>query len=68
MTSSILGSLTNTVLYLGLMLLFYLLCGIDATGVLSLIGGTALLAGSCEAAAAAILVTPILAALKRIRK
>ena len=55
-------------LYLGLMLLFYILCGIDASGVLSLIGGTALLAGSCEAAAAAILVTPILTALKRIRK
>lgn len=65
---SVVGSLTNTVLYLGLMLLFYILCGIDATSVLSLIGGTALLAGSCEAAAAAILVTPILAALKRIRK
>ena len=65
---SIVGSLTNTVLYLGLMLLFYILCGIDASGVLSLIGGTALLAGSCEAAAAAILVTPILTALKLIRK
>lgn len=68
MAGSIVGSLTNTALYLGLMLLFYILCGIDTAGVLSLIGGTALLAGSCEAAAAAILVTPILAALKRIRK
>ena len=66
--SAVAGSLTNTVLYLGLMLLFYILCGIDASGVLSLIGGTALLAGSCEAVAAAILVTPILSALKRIRK
>ena len=61
MAASVVGSLTNTVLYLGLMLLFYIICGIDATGVLSLIGGTALLAGSCE-------VTPILAALKRVRK
>ena len=66
--AAIAGSLTNTVLYLGLMLLFYILCGIDTAGVLSLIGGTALIAGSCEAAAAAILCTPILAALKRIRK
>lgn len=66
--AAVAGSLTNTVLYLGLMLLFYILCGIDTAGVLSLIGGTALIAGSCEAAAAAILCTPILAALRRIRK
>ena len=62
------GSLTNTVLYLGLMLLFYILCGIDTAGVLGLIGGTALIAGSAEAVAAAVLCTPILAALKRVRK
>lgn len=66
--ASVMGSLTNTVLYLGMMLLFYILCGIDTAGVLSLIGGTAIIAGGCEALAAAILVTPILAALKRIRK
>ena len=61
-----LGSLTNTVLYLGLMLLFYIFCGIDTTSVLALIGGTALIAGSCEALAAAILVPPVLAAVSRI--
>ena len=62
------GSLTNTVLYLGLMLLFYTMCGIDTAGVLALIGGTALIAGTAEAAAATVLCTPILAALKRVRK
>lgn len=65
---AICGSLTNTVLYLGLMLLFYILCGIDTAGVLSLIGGVALIAGTAEAAAAAVLSTPILAALHRVRK
>lgn len=62
------GSLTNTVFYLGLMLLFYVMCGIDSSSVLGLIGGTAAIAGTCEAAAAAILVTPILAALQRVRR
>ena len=62
------GSLTNTVLYLGLMLLFYVLCGIDSGAVLGLIGGTAAIAGSAEAAVAAVLVTPILAALRRLTK
>lgn len=62
------GSLTNTVFYLGLMLLFYVLCGIDSTAVLGLIGGTAAIAGTCEAAVAAILVAPILAAIRKLRK
>ncbi len=66
--AAVCGSLTNTVLYLGLMLLFYVMCGIDTAGVLALIGGTALIAGLSEAAVAAILVTPILAAVKRIRR
>ena len=65
--AAVAGSLTNTIFYLGLMLLFYVLCGIDTASVLSLIGGTALIAGSCEAAAAAILVTPILAALRKLK-
>lgn len=59
------GSLTNTVFYLGLMLLFYILCGINSDKVLALIGGTGLIAGSCEAAAAAILCPPILSALHK---
>lgn len=66
--AAVAGSLTNTVFYLGLMLLFYALCGIDSTAVLGLIGGTAAIAGSCEAAVAAIVTTPILAALKKVRR
>lgn len=62
------GSLTNTVLYLGLMLLFYVLVGIDAGPVLGIIGGTGLIAGGSEAAAAAILVTPITIALWQIHR
>ena len=65
--AAVCGSLTNTVLYLGMMLLFYVMCGIDTAGVLALIGGTALIAGLSEAAVAAILVPPILAAVRKIR-
>lgn len=65
--AAVCGSLTNTIFYLGLMLLFYVLCGIDTASVLSPIGGTALIAGTCEAIAAAVLCTPILMALRRIR-
>lgn len=66
--AAVAGSLTNTVLYLGMMLLFYVLAGIDTAGVLGLIGGTGLIAGSAEAAVAAVLCTPILAALWKMRK
>ncbi|MDR0929392.1 MAG: ECF transporter S component [Oscillospiraceae bacterium] len=66
--AAIAGSLTNTVFYLGLMLLFYILLGLDAAPVLGLIGGTALIAGGSEAIAAAILVPPILLALQKVRK
>ncbi len=65
--AAVCGSMTNTILYLGLMLLFYVLCGIDSTKVLTLIGGTALLAGSMEAVVAAVLCTPILSALRRVK-
>lgn len=66
--AAVCGSLTNTVCYLGLMLLFYVLCGIDTASVLSLIGGTALIAGSCEAVAAAVLCTPIWLALRGLKR
>ncbi len=65
--AAVCGSLTNTVLYLGSMLLFYVMCGIDAAGVLALIGGTGLIAGLSEAVVAAILVPPIVTAVKKIR-
>ena len=63
-----LGSVTNTVLYLGLMLIFYVLCGIDNTAVLTTIGIVAGGAGPLEALAAAIITPPILTALWRIRR
>lgn len=67
MTSGItICSLTNTILYLGLMLLFYGMMGIDSANVLKLITGTGLIAGSLEAITAALLSTPILSALWKI--
>lgn len=62
------GSLTNTILYLGLMLLFYVLCGIDNSTVLAAIGATAGGAGPCEAIAAALICPPIITALWRVGK
>ena len=62
------GSLTNTVLYLGMMLLFYVMLGIDSEGVLALIGGTGLIAGTSEAVVAALISTPVLAALWSVQK
>ena len=62
------GSLTNTILYLGLMLLFYVIMGINSEKVLALIGGTGLLAGSAEAVVAAVISSPVLAALWKIKK
>ena len=66
--AAVAGSLTNTSLYLGLMLLFYVMLGIDSEGVLALIGGTGLIAGTSEAVVAALIATPVLAALWRVRK
>ena len=62
------GSLTNTFLYMGLMLLFYILCGIDTAAVLAMIGGVVLIAGSLEAVANAVIVSAAMAALRRLRK
>lgn len=64
--AAVLGSLTNTVFYLGLMLLFYVIMGIDHANLLALIGGTGLIAGTSEAVVAAIIATPVLAALWKI--
>ncbi len=65
--AAIAGSVTNTVLYLGMMLLFFVMVGLDSTEVLALIGGTGLIAGASEAAVAAILVTPITIALWKMQ-
>ena len=62
------GSITNTVLYLGSMLLFYKLCGIDNTSVLTTIAAVAGGAGPAEAIAAAVICPPVLAAISKIRR
>ena len=66
--AAVAGSLTNTIFYLGLMLLFYVIEGIDSTKVLTLIGGTGLIAGGLEAAANMIVSVPVVAALTKIMK
>ena len=63
--AAVAGSLTNTVLYLGLMLLFYRLLGLDDSRVLALIGGTALIAGSAEAVVNALITPAVVIALRK---
>ena len=62
------GSLCNTVFYLGLMLLFYILCGLNNSSVLAAIGGTGLIAGASEAIVAVLIVTPVTLAIRKIQK
>lgn len=62
------GSLTNTVFYLGLMLLFYTMVGLDSTGLRAVIAGVGLIAGGSEAAVNAILTTPIVMALWKVER
>ena len=62
------GSVTNTVFYLGLMLLFYVMAGIEYANLLALIGGTGLIAGAAEAVAAAVITMPVVIALRKIQK
>ena len=65
--SAVAGTLTNTVFYLGLMLLFYHLAGLDTAAIVGLITGTGIIAGGMEAIAAAVLTTPVVCALKRVK-
>lgn len=65
--AAVAGSLTNTILYLGLMLLFYVIMGIDSAKVLTIIGGTGLIAGSLEAVANALVSVPVLTALRKMQ-
>ncbi len=62
------GSLTNTILYLGMMLLFYVISGIEAESLLAWIAGTGIIAGSAEALVAALISSPVLAALWKIKR
>ena len=59
------GALTNTIFYLGMMYLFYRLSALDATPIVSLIMGTAVIAGSSEAAVAALVCPPIHIAIQK---
>ena len=63
--ASALASLTNTVLYLGMMWFFYTITSLDTSRVVTIILGTGLLGGSMEALAAALLVPPIVAAVRK---
>ncbi|MBQ9941854.1 MAG: ECF transporter S component [Christensenellaceae bacterium] len=63
--SSAAGSLANTVSYLGLMLLFYALCGLDSAAVLGVIAGVGALNGSLEAVAAVLICVPVVLAVKK---
>lgn len=59
------GSLVNTIFYLGFMIVFYWLLGIENPTLLTTIGTITLTAGLPEAAAAALISTPILIALSK---
>jgi len=64
--AAIAGSITNTVFYLGLMLAFYTIVGLDSTKLLAVIAGVGLIAGGSEAAVNALLTTPIVLALWKV--
>ena len=66
--ASLIGSITNTVFYLGLMLVFYALMGLDNAAIIATITGTGAVQGALEAAAAAIIVPPVVLALEKIQK
>lgn len=66
--AAVAGSLTNTVFYLGLMLLFYTLVGLDSAKLRGVIAGVGLIAGGSEAAVNAILTTPIVMALWKVER
>lgn len=63
--SSAAGSLTNTVFYLGLMLLFYCMAGLDSATVLGVIAGVGALNGSLEALACIVVCPPVVYALRK---
>ncbi len=62
------GSLTNTVFYLGLLLLGYAITVAENATLLATVGSIALAAGLPEAAAAALVATPVVLALRKIYK
>ncbi|MEG1560150.1 MAG: ECF transporter S component [Clostridia bacterium] len=62
------GSLTNTVLYLGSMYLFYMIFGLDTTVVAAFIAGTGVMAGPAEALVAVIICVPVVSTVLRSKK
>lgn len=62
------GSLTNTVLYLGLVYVFFSIAGLDLGRLMGIILGAGMIGGACEAVAAAVIATPVLAALNHVKK
>ena len=66
--AAVAGTLTNTFLYLGLMLLFYALTALDVAAVLGLIAGTGAIGGGAESVVAALVTTPVVLALEKIQK
>ncbi len=62
------GSLTNTVFYLGLMVLFYMVLGLDAPAIIGTVLAIAGGAGILEAVVAAIITSPIVFALQKLYK
>ena len=63
--AAIVGSLTNTVFYLGLMVVFYALLGIDNPTILTTVASIAGIAGTSEAVVAAIITSPLVIALQQ---
>lgn len=63
--ASVFGSLTNTVFFLGFLLAFYYLLGIEEPTLLATIGTISLTAGIPEAITAGLVCTPILIALRK---
>lgn len=66
--AAIAGSLTNTVFYLGLMLLFYKVSGLDDSKIVALITGTGLIAGGSEAVVAAVICSPLVYAIAKANR
>lgn len=65
--ASALGSLTNTVFYLGIMLVGYIITGLDAAAVLGLIIGTGAIAGGLEALTCALIAPPVVRAIQKTK-
>jgi|LSQX01.1.fsa_nt_gb uncharacterized membrane protein len=66
--AAVAGSLTNTIFYLGMMLVFFTISGLDSAPVLGVIAGTGVIAGGSEALAAAVISTPVVLALRKLDK